>query len=343
MAMMLTGLRRLAAVVIAPLILAGLLAGPALAQVTVETLSVHSPSVEGNLEANSADREVFVVLPPSYGKTPDRRYPVLYFLHGFTDRARNIMQWIKIAEGAQAAMAAGAQEMIIVVPDSHTRHGGSMYSNSVTIGGFEDFIARDLVATIDGKYRTIARRESRGLAGHSMGGYGTLRIGMKHPEVYSSIYSMSACCLSPRDVTPEAVAKLQGMTVEQAVAGDFMTRATFAVSTAWSPAPEKPPFFADLGVKDGKADPLVVAKWAANAPLAMVSQHVHGLKRMTAIAMDVGDKDFLLSDNVAMHEELLRLGVKHDWTLYQGDHGNRIAQRFGEQVVPFFGRHLRGQ
>jgi S-formylglutathione hydrolase FrmB len=64
-----------------------------------------------------------------------------------------------------------------------TLHNGSMYSSSVTTGDFELFIARDLVAYVDAHYRTIPERQNRGLVGHSMGGYGATRIGMKHSDV----------------------------------------------------------------------------------------------------------------------------------------------------------------
>ncbi len=83
-------------------------------------------------------------------------------------------------------------------PDAFTIYNGSMYSSSPTTGDWETFIAQDLVAWVDGHYRTIPDRMSRGLAGHSMGGYGTMRIGMKHPEVFSSLYAMSSCCLTAR-------------------------------------------------------------------------------------------------------------------------------------------------
>ena len=77
-----------------------------------------------------------------------------------------------------------------------------MYSSSVTTGDFERFVARDVVAYIDAHYRTIPERASRGLVGHSMGGYGATRIGMKHADVFGSLYIMSPCCLSPRRRRP---------------------------------------------------------------------------------------------------------------------------------------------
>src|SRR5678809_1349357 len=86
-------------------------------------------------------------------------------------------------------------------PDAFTKYSGSMYSSSPTTGDWEAYIAEDLVGYVDSHYRTIANRMSRGLGGHSMGGYGTIRIGMKRPDVFSSLYIMSACCLM-NDPTP---------------------------------------------------------------------------------------------------------------------------------------------
>src|SRR5579871_7798 len=156
----------------------------------IEHIQVHGKSLEGNLEGDSADRDVFIYLPPGYVTEASRRYPVVYLLHGYGLTAERWMSFLKLPEAADKVFAGGAaREMILVAPDAFTRFNGSMYSSSVTTGDWEEFIARDLVAYIDGHYRTIADRMGRGLAGHSMGGYGTIRIGMKRPEVFSSIYA----------------------------------------------------------------------------------------------------------------------------------------------------------
>ena len=311
------------------------------APLKVEAIKVHSPSIEGNLEGNSADRDVFVVLPPSYGKDPARRYPVVYFLHGFFASAEKYMEGTRIAEGAAVALDATGKEMIIVVPDADSRHAGSLYSNSPTVGDFEGFIARDLVSAIDKRYRTLAKPESRGLSGHSMGGYGTLRIAMNHPGVFSSIYAMSACCLAPRVPVADEMKPLETMTPDEAAKGNFMVRATLASAAAWSPAPEKKPFFLETGLKpDGTIDAIVTAKWAANAPLIMIAQHIPALAGLKAIAMDVGDEDSLLASNEAVHAELQRFGIQHSWEVYDGDHGNRITERFRSKLLPFFAGHL---
>src|SRR5690349_22447446 len=166
--------------------------------VAVEHIRVHGSSLEGNLEGDAVDREVIVFLPPSYASQKSRRYPVVYALHGYSIGAEQWTHEIHVPQTIEGAFAQGAQDMIVVLPDSKTVHNGSMYSSSVTTGDFERFIAHDVVAYIDSHYRTMPRRESRGLVGHSMGGYGATRIGMKHADVFGSLYIMSPCCLSPR-------------------------------------------------------------------------------------------------------------------------------------------------
>jgi len=174
-----------------------------------------------------------------------------------------------------------------------------------------------------------------------MGGYGTLRLGMKHPDTYSAIYAMNPCCLSPRQFSADEGAKYEKLTPDQLKNADFGAQTTWAVAVTWSPNPAKPPFYADLPVKDGAVDPLILAKWGANAPVALVPQYLEALKSLTAIGIDTGDKDFVRPDDEAMHAELTKFGIKHDWELYEGDHGNRVPERLGRVVFPFFARHLK--
>lgn len=314
---------------------------PMVPGIPVEHIKVHSAAMEGNLEGEPADRDVIVVLPPSYAKDKARRYPVLYFLHGFALTAQGFFDFMHLPETEDLAAKAG-REFIIVVPDSDTRLGGTMYSNSVTTGDAEAYIARDLVKYVDSHYRTIARRESRGLVGHSMGGYGTWKIAMRFPEQWGAIYAMSACCMSPRTATPEQTQKLAAIPYDKAEGENFGNKASLASIAAWSPDPSKPPYYMDLGLKpDGIMDPLVVDKWAANAPLVMAASHVPQLKSFKAIASDGGDKDGLTRDATRMHEQLDLYGVKNSFEVYEGDHTNRIVERFRSKVLPFFVANLQ--
>ena len=229
---------------------------PGALPVAVERIKVHSGLLEGNLEGESADRDVIVYLPPSYAKQAGRRYPVVYALHGYFIGADQWSHEIHVPQTLEGAFALGSSELIVVLPDAKTSYNGSMYSSSVTTGDFENFIAHDLVAYIDGHYRTIPARSSRGLVGHSMGGYGALRIGMKHADVFGSLYVMSPCCLSARDAGPvnaDNEKQLESVrTPEDSAKINFTVRAQLAVAAAWSPNPSNPPLYLDLPYKNGE-------------------------------------------------------------------------------------------
>ena len=309
--------------------------------VTVEHIKIHGQALEGNLEGDAVDRDALVFLPPGYSKGK-HRYPVVYALHGFFIGAEQWAGEIHVPQTIEGAFAQGAREMIVVLPDSRTLHLGSMYSSSVTTGDFENYVARDVVAYVDAHYRTLAARESRGLVGHSMGGYGATRIGMKHADVYGALYVMSPCCLSARGAPdPQQARSFEAVkSVEDFSTLHFMARATFASAAAWSPNPAKPPFFSDLPTQDGQPVPEVLAKWAANAPLAFVDQYIGNLKQYRAIAIDVGDKDGLKADAGKLHDVLDSYGVANSFTIYPGTHTSHVAFRFQDEVLPFFSKHL---
>jgi len=317
-----------------------------------ERIQVHGKSLEGNLEGDSPDRDVSVYLPPSYATERNRRYPVVYLLHGYTNTDEG---WYGpgVKSGFQSAnttlpavadnaIANGAAEMILVMPNAFTVYQGSMYSNSVTTGDWEAYITHDLVEYIDAHYRTIPQRASRGLAGHSMGGYGTIRLAMKYPDVFSSIYILSACCLNA-NLNPQGtgMAKAEAIHSRDDLAkADRGAMTMLAEAAAWSPNPQNPPFFFDLPSQDGKVQPEVVARWVANAPLAMLDQYVPNLKRLLAIAIDVGDQDGLAASNQELSRVLTQFGIEHSFETYDGDHTNRIAARVETKVLPFFSKHL---
>ena len=315
---------------------------PGAKPVAVEQIKVRGASLEGNLEGDAADRDVFVYLPPSYRADPSRRYPVVYALHGYSIGAEQWTKEIHVPQTIEGTFAKGAKELIVVLPDSKTLHNGSMYSSSVTTGDFENFIAHDLVAYIDAHYRTIPNRDSRSLAGHSMGGYGTTRIGMKYPEVFGSLYIMSPCCLSARGAPPaQMAAALEALkSPEEAVKADWFARATLASTAAWSPDPKNPPLYLDLPTKNGVVQPDVLARWAANAPLAMLDQYVFNLRQYHAIAIDVGDQDGLRTDTAELHRLLDLYGIGNGFEVYSGTHTSAVADRFQNHVLPFFSRNL---
>jgi enterochelin esterase-like enzyme len=317
---------------------------PGAKPVRVERIKIHGTALEGNLEGDAVDRDVLVFLPPSYDKQKSRRYAVVYALHGYSIGAEQWSQEIHVPQTIEGAFAQGANEMIVVLPDSKTIHNGSMYSSSVTTGDFEKFISRDVVSYIDAHYRTIPNRLSRGLVGHSMGGYGATRIGMKHADVFGSLYIMSPCCLSPRQAGPanaEMEKTLEAVkTPEDSAKLPFGARAQLAAAAAWSPNPKNPPLYLDLPRKAGEPQPDVLAKWAANAPLAFIDQYIGNLRQYRAISLDVGDKDGLRADTGKLHDVLDKYGITNSFELYQGTHTSAVAIRFQNYVLPFFSKNL---
>jgi len=316
--------------------------------VKVEHIKIHGASLEGNLEGDEVDREALVFLPPGYDTSKSRRYPVVYALHGYSIGAEQWSKEIHVPQTIEGAFAKGAEAAIVVLPDSKTVYNGSMYSSSVTTGDFENYVARDVVAYMDSHYRTIPKRTSRGLVGHSMGGYGASRIGMRHSDVFGSLYIMSPCCLSARGSgggrggppsrggnadaalaevkTPAEAAKLPGLSTQ------------LAAAAAWSPNPKRPPLYFDL--PSGDAQQEVLNKWAANAPLVFVHQYIGNLKQYKAIAIDVGDQDGLRVDAGKLHEVLDSYGIANTFEVYPGTHTSAVAVRFQNFVMPFFARNL---
>jgi S-formylglutathione hydrolase FrmB len=177
-----------------------------------------------------------------------------------------------------------------------------------------------------------------------MGGYGASRIGMKHADVFGSLYIMSPCCMSARGggTGPGAAANAEALAAVKTPADSeklpFGLRAQLASAAAWSPNPKNPPLYLDLPIGDNQQ--AVLAKWAANAPLAFVDQYISSLRRYRAIAIDVGDQDGLRVDAGKLHDILNSYGIANDFEIYPGTHTSDVAVRFQEHVMPFFSKTL---
>ena len=321
---------------------------------TVERIKIHGSALEGNLEGEAVDRDVIVFLPPSYQKDTKRHYPVVYALHGYSIGAEQWTHEIHVPQTIEGAFAQGSKEMIVVLPDSKTIYNGSMYSSSITSGDFENYVAHDVVAYIDAHYRTMPDRRSRGLAGHSMGGYGASRIGMKHPDVFGALYIMSPCCLSPmagggpgpaeqakeRAIANEKKVAAAKSPAELAAQSPGFQAAQYATAAAWAPNPKNAPLYFDLPTSDGVPQPEIAAKFAANAPLVFIDQYIGNLKQYRAISIDVGDQDGLRFDTIKLHQILDNYGVKNGFEVYSGTHVSAVADRFQNHVLPFFSKNL---
>ena len=294
-------------------------------------------------------REVSVYLPPGY-EQGTQRYPVIYFLHGFMGDHR-MMQ--PVAELLDYAIATNRiRPFIMVIPNQKTTYEGSFYSNSGVFGNWEDFTAFDLVAYMDANYRTLAEKGSRGITGHSMGGYGALKIAMHHPEIFGSVYAISPGALAiVREYGPNSntYRELAGIESMEELRKSYFPKVIVAFARSWSPNPDKPPFYCDIPFEyEGNqlvARPEVLAKWYANMPLHMIDDNLENLKQLRAIKLDwgrhAGDR-FTVQCKMFSHR-LENVGISHFSEEYIGDHTSGIYTREGripQQVLPFFDLYL---
>lgn len=313
--------------------------------------TIHATSLEKNLYGDSPDRSMLVYLPQSYASASNRRYPVVYLLHGYGGDERGWAGYAPIKPAMDTLVRAGiVREMIVVMPNGNNALGGSFYTNSTTTGNWDDFISSELVAFIDRKYRTLARPESRGLAGHSMGGYGTFAVGMRHAgDVFGALYSLSGCCTQFSN-DPGPGTTWTAVTAAQSLADarklTFIQRVSLALAAAFSPNPSSPPLFYNSPfVRNGETWESVDAvyrQWVEHAPLSMIPSHAERLKRLRGFAFDVGLSDQLVSPRslAAMDTALTNAGVRHTYETYDGDHTNRIAARLAARLLPFFSQTL---
>ncbi|MEX1185885.1 MAG: alpha/beta hydrolase-fold protein [Gemmatimonadaceae bacterium] len=330
-------------------------AAPAQAVTRIET--VPAPSLAANLLGDPAWRQVTVYLPPSYPREPRRRYPVVYWLHGFASADRELISGIRQGLNIRLAMdsllaAGAAREMIIVMPNARNAFEGSFYANSPVTGRWEDFIVRDLVSWVDGRYRTVWSRSGRGIAGSSMGGFGALRIAIRNPDTYSAVYAMSPCCLDSEVFFERSwLAAWRGAaavkTLEDFARAPFRSQLVIARSAFYSPDTARPPLYVAFPViPDGdslRLVPGIAALWR-NDPLALIPRSAPALRRL-AIALDAGAQDGFpdIPANVRAVDSLLTaMGIAHEAEIYQGGHVDKVRERIVTRVLPFFSRALSG-
>ena len=315
---------------------------------TVVVDSLYSRNLE-NAFGENPTRAVSVYLPPGYDAT-DARYPVIYFLHGFMGDHTLLTYMAGILDLAIATRR--IRPFILVIPDEKTTYDGSFYSNSGVFGNWEDFTAFDLVAYMDGHYRTLADKGSRGITGHSMGGYGALKIAMHHPEIFSSVYALSPGALTiVREYGPNSPTFLEmsGIHSWEALGNTYFGRVMVAFGRSWSPNPDNPPFYCDLPFTypggELAVDQKVLQKWYDNMPLHMIDDNLENLQKLTALKLDWGRNagDRFTIQCMMFSQRLENVGIRHFAEEYIGTHGSDIYTpdgRIPQQMLPFFDLYL---
>jgi putative tributyrin esterase len=251
-----------------------------------------------------------VYLPPSYERQAQRRYPVAYYLHGLSGRESDWTSVGGIDAVADSLINAGMPEIIIVMPDGDD----SWYSAwvdplpyqtcldslrreaperaCVKTFRYDEYITRDLVAYVDGQYRTRADRAHRGIAGLSMGGYGAFKLAFAYPEVFAAAGSHSgAISLMLANPKPFVLPPVYATTADSLLKGTAVRM-----------------YGRDMAV------------WQANDPARLAARLKSSGGQMPALYMDCGSSDEWLPSNQALDYELTKLGIAHEFHEYPGAH-----------------------
>jgi S-formylglutathione hydrolase len=330
---------------------------------SLNTMTIESVALAKNLIGEKTERTINVYLPPAYD-TSTKRYPVVYFLPGFGDR------YMEGSSGDINELIQGGtiQEMIVVVVPGDNQLGGSFYVNSPVTGYWEDFVVQEVVGYVDNHYRTIARVESRGISGHSMGGFGSLNLAMLHPDVFGAVYS-----LSPGLFDENGLANSQ-MFLQEQVIHDFLDAQktilakpkdqqlalvlsmrdnfTVAYGLAFAPDPQKPPFYFDYPYSESNGklvrDDMVWKQWNSGfgGILEKVAQYKDDFLRLKGITVDYGTNDeyaWIPQGCIYFDKQLTAAGIPHEMAVHDGDHRSQLGKRVLEHMLPFFSKLLVGE
>jgi enterochelin esterase-like enzyme len=322
---------------------------PAAAQARGDLIhdKITSQALADNLVGDPAERSYYIYLPPGYADGT-KRYPVVYILHGFTG---NEYQFLFLESAYHKLLQQGtAQEMILVLPDGNNKFQGSNYLSSPTIGDYETYIARELVAQVDAKYRTIAQRDSRGITGCSMGGDGAMHLALTFPDVYSVAAPMSATYDFANDPTVEDAAATSLTQIPQDF--DELRRYSLssigvyiAIAAGAAPNPDKPPFYLDMPfeVIDGKGRvvPEVWEKIAAVDEVHDLEEYLQQPVRLRHILLYHGALDDVAPVELARSFDrlLTERGVDHEYVELDATHCDYDMT----PVLQYLSDHLVGE
>lgn len=305
--------------------------------------TVRSAALAGNPLGDPADRPLYVWVPPGYDADPDRRWPVVVFLHGF---AAQVDQW----SGRRAfqptlleRIDAAAPRAIVALPDGWTSWGGAQWLDSPAVGAYQTYLSSDVVAHLDARYRTIPDRLGRAVAGHSSGGYGAVLSALLHPEVWGRWAShagdglFEACFLPDLRVVARTLqqrygGRWDGFWADVAERGPLTRDDDFPLLNTWAMAA----CFAGGRIpcdSAGRLDLEAWSAWLACDPVRMVAEPERAgvVRSWLGAWVDAGTRDDVYLDLAAsaLRDALLGAGMAPDrlrFELHDGRHGGQDAR-----------------
>jgi hypothetical protein len=331
---------------------ASLVAEESGSQVLVRQL--RGESLAHSLIGTDPVRRLAVYLPPGYGGSV-QRYPVIYYLPNPLATFDEDFYRGQAREVLDRAMAAGEMgKVIFVAVDMATPLGCSWYVNSPVTGKWEVFMVRELVPYVDANFRTLASRDSRGIAGDFMGGYGAIRFGMTHPEVFGTVYALHPVGTGSGIYTMYSRPdwkKLAGIKSRDELPKGIWANIFISIFQASVPNVNKPPLYIDLQARavgdTVEIDSAVTERLRDNFLLeTMIGRYADNLKSLRGLRFDWarndGNQDHVYA-NQALTHKLNEFGIPHEAEEYNGvwGTGNWGADgRVYTEVLPFFARHL---
>jgi S-formylglutathione hydrolase FrmB len=277
--------------------------------VVVET--VESRALAANALGDSGTRRVAVWLPPSYATAPARRYPVIYWLAGFSGTGEALFHdrpWQPGLGARLDRLVDGGQmgEVIVVAPDGFSRWGGGQYLDSPVHGGYETHLVSELLPEIDRRFRTRPARQARAIGGASSGGFGALVLAMRHPDAFAAVASHAGDCHFDLSILPDVPAAFRTLRRHGGVDGflahfdaavvkradDFATIMMLAYAGAYSPDAARPRGIAlPFDLETGALDEAVWRRWKAWDPIELCASHAPALRALALVYLDAGRRD----------------------------------------------------
>ena len=342
--------------------------------------TIPAPSLTNNMFNDITEQPIAVYLPPSYD-TSYINYPVVYFLTGFSTpinyfTTNGVFQGFKLKESMDNLIYEGViNEMIVVIPNGLTFMLGGFYVNSPVRGNWEDYLIEDLIGYIDNNFSTIPNSASRGITGHSMGGFGALNLAMLHPEIFCATYGLSpglfdTIGLSNTEMFAnqnniiqylEKEEELNAMSPEVAhtafvafidsliLANNNSLVFTYAYGSAFSPNPENNAPYIDypyyMSGNDLILDTLIWQNWenGFGGLDEEVVIYKDNLLELEAITIDYGIYDYYswIPDGCEYFSQLLtNEGIPHELSAFNGGHSNKVRERIEEYILPYFSNIL---
>jgi hypothetical protein len=278
-----------------------------------------------------AQRPLEVYVPPGYDDEPDRRYPSVYVIQGYTGA---VPMWHNrspfrptFPEAVDAMFAAGeAPPAVLVFVDAWTAYGGSQFVDSPGTGRYHSYLCDEVVPFVDARYRTLASAEHRGIAGKSSGGFGAMITPMLRPDLFGGLASHAGdalyelCYVSGFGKAVRALRDYDGS--YERFWEDFRSRAplskdtdadlvlTYGVAAAFSADPDGTVHL-PFDLRTGRLVDDVWERWLAWDPVRMVPGHADALRGLRAIYLDGGTRDewYLELGALAFRDALAEIGV----------------------------------